>query len=93
MLMTSFAEARAAHPAGQWLDLRYEDLVADPRKELTRALEFLGLGWSPEFDRGFGQHELHAGRGDAYRVELTAAQIAAVEQVIAEPLARWGYST
>lgn len=91
MLMTAFGTARAAHPAGQWLDLRYEDLVADPRKELSRALEFLGLDWSPEFEKGFRKHELHAGRGDAYRAELTAAQLTDVETVLRESLTEWGY--
>ena len=92
MLMTAYADARAAHPAGQWLDLRYEDVVADPRKELTKALEFLGLDWSPEFEQGFRKHELHGGRGDAYRRELTPPQIADVEAVLADQLTQWGYA-
>jgi hypothetical protein len=91
MLMEAFARARAAHPSGQWLDIRYEDLIADPRKELTRALEFLELDWSPGFERGFRRHELHGGRGDAYRSELTAAQLADVERTLREPLTEWGY--
>lgn len=91
MLMAAFARARAAHPAGQWLDIRYEDLIADPRKELTRALEFLGLDWSPGFERGFRKHELHGGRGDAYRSELTPGQLADVERTLREPLTEWGY--
>jgi hypothetical protein len=91
MLMGAFADARAAHPVGQWMDLRYEDLVADPRKELTRALEFLDLDWSPAFERGFARHELHGGRGDAYRDELTGAQRTAVERALGATLAEWGY--
>ena len=92
MLMTAYADARAAHPADQWLDLRYEDLVAEPRKELTRALEFLGLEWSPAFEKGFAKHALHAGRGDAYLAELTPAQVCAVEDVLRDPLTQWGYA-
>jgi hypothetical protein len=92
MLIGAFAEARAAHPPGQWLDLRYEDLIADPRKELMRALEFLGLDWTPAFEKGFGKHDLHGGRGDAYRSELTPRQLADVEAVLREPLMDWGYS-
>ena len=91
MLMAAYADARAAHPAGQWLDLRYEDVVADPRKELQRALEFLGLEWTPAFERGFGRHELDPGRGAAYRDELTTAQLADVERTLREPLIEWGY--
>jgi hypothetical protein len=91
MLMAAYADARAVHPAGQWLDVRYEDLVAEPRKELLRALEFLGLEWSPAFERGFGRHRLHGGRGDAYRSELTPAQVGEIEAVLREPLRDWGY--
>ncbi|MEV7624946.1 sulfotransferase [Actinoplanes sp. NPDC089786] len=91
MLMTAYADARAQLP-GQWLDLRYEDVVLDPRKELTRALEFLGLDWTPEFERGFQKHQLHGGRGDAYRRELTPRQVTDVESVIADHLTQWGYA-
>jgi len=34
--------------ASPWLELRYEDAVADLEKEARRALEFLGLPWEPE---------------------------------------------
>ena len=91
MLMAAFTEARAAHPAGQWLDLRYEDVVADPRKELRRALEFLGLDWTPAYERGFVKHRLHPDRGTAYRDELTPAQLTDVERTLREPLIEWGY--
>ena len=91
MLIGAYANARAIHPPGQWLDLRYEDLIADPRKELMRTLEFLGLDWSPAFEKGFGRHALHGGRGDAYRSELTPLQIGDVEAVLRESLMEWGY--
>ena len=92
MLMASFTQARAAHPEGQWLDVRYEDLVADPRKEVSRACEFLGLDWSPAFERGFRRFEFQAGREDAYVRELGPVNLAAVERVLHEPLAEWGYA-
>jgi hypothetical protein len=91
MLMDSFAEARAAHPEGQWLDVRYEDLLADPRGEVARMLDFLGLDWSPAFEKGFGRYRFHAGRQAAYHEELGVAQLAAVERVLDKPLRQWGY--
>ncbi|MEV4770498.1 sulfotransferase family protein [Micromonospora humida] len=91
MLMDSFAEARAAHPEGQWLDVRYEDLLADPRAEVARMLDFLGLDWSPAFEKGFGRYRFHAGRQAAYHEELGVAQLAAVERVLDKPLRQWGY--
>ncbi|MBW4701561.1 MULTISPECIES: sulfotransferase [unclassified Micromonospora] len=91
MLMDSFAEARAAHPEGQWLDVRYEDLLADPRGEVARMLDFLDLDWSPAFEKGFGRYRFHAGRRAAYHEELGDAQLAAVERVLDKPLRQWGY--
>ncbi|MFF0824859.1 sulfotransferase family protein [Micromonospora haikouensis] len=91
MLMDSFAEARAAHPEAQWLDVRYEDLLADPRGEVARMLDFLDLDWSPAFEKGFGRYRFHAGRQAAYHEELGDAQLAAVERVLDKPLRQWGY--
>ncbi|MFJ8687727.1 sulfotransferase family protein [Micromonospora wenchangensis] len=91
LLMDSFAEARAAHPEAQWLDVRYEDLLADPRGEVARMLDFLDLDWSPAFEKGFGRYRFHAGRQAAYHEELGDAQLAAVERVLDKPLRQWGY--
>ncbi|MEU1757258.1 sulfotransferase [Micromonospora matsumotoense] len=91
MLMDRFAEARAAHPEGQWLDVRYEDLLADPRAEVARMLDFLDLDWSPAFEKGFGRYRFHAGRRAAYQDELGVDQLAAVERVLDKPLRQWSY--
>jgi len=34
--------------ASPWLEVRYEDTVADLEREAKRALEFLGLAWEPQ---------------------------------------------
>jgi len=91
VLVDAAERARALTPPGQWLDVRYEDLLADPRGVLDEALAFLGLPWTPAFEAGLRRHRLEGGRREAFRDELTAAQLAAVEEVLAEPLARWGY--
>lgn len=43
MLMNAFDAAARALPAGTWMEVRYEDLLDDPRKEVQRVLEFLEL--------------------------------------------------
>ena len=92
MLMNAFEDARSLTPADQWLDVRYEDLLLDPVSTCKQMLEFLGLEWDAEFQAGFERQHITAGRKHAYRDELTAAQLRGVEQVLAEPLARWGYA-
>jgi hypothetical protein len=72
--------------------VRYEDLLLDPVASCKQMLEFLGLDWNAEFQAGFERQHITPGRRSAYRTELTGAQLAAVETVLAEPLARWGYT-
>ena len=96
--------ARKLRP-DQLLDLRYEDLVADPHTQITRVLEFAGLEAgdvvdqlvSGERDGWFvGPHAL-AGAPvttdsvERWRSRLTPSQVALVEQATAPLLARLGY--
>jgi hypothetical protein len=91
MLVTAFEEARELTPADQWLDVCYEDILRAPRDVFGEVLDFLGLDWSDGFEAGFGRHDISSARAESYRNELSPAQLRAVEQVIAQPLARWGY--
>lgn len=91
MLMSAFDEAQAACPADQWLNVRYEDVLADPRTAFATMLDFLGLEWDGAFEDGFGRHTIQAGRAAAYQEELTPAQLTAVQAVLEKPLSRWGY--
>lgn len=91
MLMDAFAQARSVHPAAQWLDVRYEDLVRQPNEQTARMLKFLGLEWTPQFEAGFARHHFHTERGAAYRHELTPAQVAAMERALDKTLREWGY--
>ena len=43
ILLDAFEETRAALPADRWLEVRYEDVVADPRARLDEMLRFSGL--------------------------------------------------
>jgi hypothetical protein len=93
MLMAAFTDARALTPHDQWLDVRYEDLLADPRAKCQEMLDFLGLPWDPGFQAGFERQHIAGGRKDAYRNELSPAQLRDVEDVLAGPLTTWGYGT
>jgi len=91
MLMSAFDDAQAQCPPDQWLNVRYEDVLADPRTAFATMLDFLGLEWDESFEVGFERHVIQAGRAAAYREELTPAQLTAVEAVLEKPLSRWGY--
>ncbi|HEY7717534.1 MAG TPA: sulfotransferase [Pedococcus sp.] len=91
MLMGAYEDARELTPPGQWLDVRYEDLLEHPRETFAEVLDFLGLEWDHRFEAGYRRHEVSGGRAGSFRSELTPAQLRAVEQVLAKPLGRWGY--
>lgn len=91
MLMRAFREAREHVAPDRWLDVRYEDFIADAPGQTARILTFLGLPWSDEFVEGFSAHTIETHRSRGYERELTAGQLAAVEQVLADELGRWGY--
>jgi hypothetical protein len=94
-------------PADSYHRLRYEDLLADPRAELTRLCAFLG----EEFDEAMLDHTEAAGdivpsrkkwhdrtrgaldpqRIEAWRAELTPEEIGLFEAVARRPLRRNGY--
>jgi hypothetical protein len=92
ILMDAFAGAREHIPAGLWLDVRYEDVLADPRTQLGRMLEFSGLAWTPEFETAFARYSFGSGRSEAFRKDLGPRALAALEPVIARQLEANGYT-
>jgi hypothetical protein len=92
ILMDAFGAAQAAAPHGQWLDVRYEDFVAEPRERMGQILEFLGLDWTPVFEEGFRRYRFDEGRREAYRAALGIHDVALLEDAIAPALERLGYA-
>jgi hypothetical protein len=91
ILMDALEQARSLVPADQWLDVRLEDLMDDPRGKTAEVLEFLGLEWNAKYEAGFRRHTFQASRGVAWRRDLSAPQINLLERTIAKPLAAHGY--
>lgn len=90
---------------GQYLLVRYEDLVAEPGRELTRVFAHLGLAFEPEVlqpsnrDDSLRKVAAHANlfqpigpqKIGRYREDLTPAQIAEFERQANEGLRAFGY--
>ncbi|GAA4559992.1 sulfotransferase family protein [Planotetraspora kaengkrachanensis] len=93
LLMDAFEVARTTVPSDLWFEVRYEDLLADPRKHMDMILEFLGLPWTKGFERGLARHEFSPGRADAFRKDLSREQLALLEYSLASHLHRYGYAT
>jgi hypothetical protein len=69
---------------GEIMDLRHEDLISDPRREIDRCREFLGLDPEPEWLDAAAGLVLPRPRGGRERVEWTDARRAAIEERIAK---------
>jgi hypothetical protein len=93
LLVDACDQARAVVPEDQWLEVRYEDITAQPRDTFATMLRFCGLEWRDEFERGLGRHRLSAGRVDAYRRDLDPGELARMTEAIAPTLEAHGYDT
>lgn len=91
LLLDAFEAARARLPEEAWLEVRYEDVIAEPDKQFAAMLDFAGLPWSSGFSAGFGRYAFNSRRSDAFRRDLDPANLARLEAVIADPLERYGY--
>jgi hypothetical protein len=93
ILMDAFDEARREVGEDRWLELRYEDLVADPRAHWPAILEQAGVAWDERFEAVFRSYPVATGRRDAFRRDLTERQVAQLEEAIGDHLRARGYAT
>ncbi|MBV9042288.1 MAG: sulfotransferase [Acidimicrobiia bacterium] len=91
LLLDAFDEARREIDDERWLELRYEDVLADPRARTGEMLDFLGLSWTDEFEAGFGAFRFDSGRARAWREALGDEASAELDVSLADHLARRGY--
>jgi omega-hydroxy-beta-dihydromenaquinone-9 sulfotransferase len=91
LLVDAFDEAARPVPPGQWLELRYEDVLADPATAFRRMTDFLGLPWTPQYAGVITRTRFSATRSDAYIRDLGAVHTAALERAMSGALQRHGY--
>ena len=85
----AFEQTRAAIPPDQWVDVRYEDVIADPRLQVKALLEFVGLDWTPRFEACFAHYRFQPSR--SFRHDLSPANLTRLEQALAGHLRAYGY--
>jgi hypothetical protein len=90
-LIDAFEGAKAVVPPQRWLEVRYEDVLVDPRGRIEEILAFLGLSWTDDFGRSFERYAFGRDRADAYRRELAPRDIRALDASLGEHLGRFGY--
>jgi hypothetical protein len=92
LLIDAFDRAKASVPADRWMDVRYEDVVADPRGTIASLLAFLELPWTPEFERRFERHPFRSDRTDAFRRDLSVRDVDLLDRSLGGYLERLGYT-
>jgi len=93
LLVDAHAEARQKATAGSWIDVRYEDVLADPIGAHRRLVEHLGLPWSVAFEQDIHKYRFTAARATAYRHDLGQEAVDQLSQILGPTLAVWGYAT
>ena len=91
LLLDAFDVARREIGDERWLEIRYEDMLDDPRGRTADVLEFLGLPWNDAFESSFGAFTFDRTRAGAWRTAVGEAAAAELDTSLADHLARHGY--
>ena len=54
----AFEAAKSKMESGKVLEIRYEDFVKDPKAQLKMAIDFMGLTWSPTFEKALARFKI-----------------------------------
>lgn len=91
MLIRAFESTSGELPPAAYLELRYEDIVADPASGLGRILDFVGLDRDDDFARSLRRYTFDASRTQAFRRDLTPPAQRALQESLQELLDSYGY--
>jgi sulfotransferase family protein len=97
MLVENIDQKGRALPDDAFLTVRYEDLVADPRGEIARCIEFCGLGIDARFERHLSTIDLVDANRRMHRIppwsaDLTPRQVHMLNDVLGDALVWFGYA-
>lgn len=90
VLMDAYQRARQSVPADRLMEIRYENLCADPLGQVRAATEFAGLSWSPRLERSIASLSLK-NQNDKWKQGLSPAQQEVLTDCLRQSLAHWGY--
>ena len=91
IMMDAFDESRRAVDADRWLELRYEDVLADPVGSFDRMRAFVGLGADATFEASVAAHPFHGGRREAFRSDLDWRSLERLDAALGDVLDAFGY--
>ena len=83
---------KAAIPPDQYLELRYEDLLAEPEKTMREILAFCRLGDCPTFWEKFHATRFNLASLEKWKADLDTTAQDAMVRVAGELMAQLGYN-
>ena len=90
ILMDAYEAARRSIPVDRVMEIRYEELCADPVNVMRAACEFAQLEFAPSLQRHVANCALRS-QNDKWKQGLSPAQQDALNNCIRDCLAHWGY--
>jgi hypothetical protein len=93
VLMDSYERASREVSPDRYLEVRYEDFLADPQTTIKSILAFLELAWTPAFGRHFHKQQIYRSRSNAFEHDLSPTQLAELEESLGDKLVKYGYVT
>jgi len=90
ILQTAFEKARCRAANGTFLQIRYEDLCANPLESFQVVAEFCGLAWSAQFEAALRHYSLES-RNHKWQQDLTNAQQQILSEVLTDYQSCYGY--
>jgi hypothetical protein len=91
ILMDATERARQLVEEDRFLEVRYEDLCANPPATLRTIADFCELRWTPRFARRVAGYQIE-NQNHKWRAALDDQQREVLERCLAEHLARYGYA-
>jgi hypothetical protein len=89
--MRAIEAARQQLDPARFLEIKYESFCEQPMETYRRVLDFAELPRSAEFDRQVEAASIRSMR-DRWREDLTPAQQAMLDELLADDLRRYGYN-
>jgi omega-hydroxy-beta-dihydromenaquinone-9 sulfotransferase len=92
VLRTTRSEA-AGLRGDHYLELRYEDFIADPHESLRRLFEFSDLRDDPDVHRFADRRLAIRDLGEAWRDRLDDERLREIDGLLADPMSELGYAS
>lgn len=88
--MRAIEAARRQLDPARFMEVRYESFCEQPMRTFRRVLDFAELPTAPEFEQAVEAASIRSMR-DRWRDDLTPAQQAVLDELLADDLRRYGY--